>query len=55
MALLYDERTEAAAITSSPGTYALILFCPCARRLAVGKLGVLGLWPGWYVDGERIT
>jgi hypothetical protein len=55
MARLCVERVEDAAIPSSPGTYALILFCPCARRLAVGKLGVFGLWPGRYVDGERIT
>jgi Uri superfamily endonuclease len=48
MALLYDERAEDAAIPSSPGTYALILFCPRTRRIKVGKLGVFDVRPGWY-------
>ena len=49
MALVCGERAEKGAIPSSPGTYALILFCPRARRLEVGKLGVFDLRPGWYV------
>jgi len=55
MALLGVERVVDGVLPSSPGTYALILYCPRTRRVEVGKLGVFGLWPGRYVDGERIT
>lgn len=48
MALLCVESSEDRAIPASPGTYALILYCPRARRLEAGKLGVFGLRPGWY-------
>jgi Uri superfamily endonuclease len=39
---------EDTAIPSFPGTYALILFCPRAGRVEVGKLGAFDLRPGWY-------
>jgi Uri superfamily endonuclease len=32
-----------------PGTYALVLQCRGARRIRVGRLGTLALFPGWYV------
>jgi Uri superfamily endonuclease len=39
---------EDKAIPSSPGTYVLILFCPRAGRIQVGKLGIFNIRPGWY-------
>jgi Uri superfamily endonuclease len=49
MVHLCVEYAEDVAIPSSPGTYALILYDPCAGRIEVGKLGVFDLQPGWYV------
>jgi Uri superfamily endonuclease len=48
MALLCVNRADDAKIPSSPGSYALILFCSHAKRIEVGKLGVFDLRPGWY-------
>lgn len=36
-------------MTSSPGTYALILRCDAAREIEVGRRGPLAVLPGHYV------
>ncbi len=38
-----------AGLPTLPGVYALILFCPRERRIAVGALGVRRFPAGWYV------
>jgi len=48
MALLCVERADDVKIPSSPGTYALVLYCPHNCRLEVGKLGKFKFKPGWY-------
>ena len=48
MALLGVERVVDGVLPSSPGTYALILYCPRTRRVEVGKLGVFDIRRGWY-------
>jgi Uri superfamily endonuclease len=36
-------------IAATPGTYALLLRCRRSVRLRIGRLGVLGVVPGFYV------
>jgi Uri superfamily endonuclease len=36
-------------IPDVPGTYALVLACASARRVRIGRLGLLHLQPGYYV------
>jgi len=44
-----DAGGDAAQLPAAPGTYALVLLFPRARRVKIGRLGVFTFQPGWYV------
>jgi Uri superfamily endonuclease len=46
---MHSEGRRIEQLPSSPGTYALVLFCPRARQVKIGQLGTYALEPGWYV------
>jgi Uri superfamily endonuclease len=48
-ARLEAQPARGRAISRAPGTYALVLESARARRLPVGRLGSIGLRPGFYV------
>lgn len=43
------QTTEHTRMTSSPGTYALVLASPMKRRVRVRRLGELSMLPGFYI------
>jgi Uri superfamily endonuclease len=49
--MVRNQRTtkEPACLPSLPGTYALVLAATACREVAIGRLGMLAVQPGFYV------